>query len=264
MPKRFPAIDVSSWQEIIDWKAVKELGGIEVMFGRAGHGLTPDKYLKANLDGAGAQGIYRFVYWYFEPNYDATAQANTFLKAIQGLTYEGVPVLDLETTGSILPTSRVLNMGHMFAQKVDAGTGKVCDIYTRQNFWYQIGGATATWVLSEKRHAWIAQWPWDNSPNIRALLNTNMPALWNGQYAPIEIKPWPVATWWQVSSKYQCPGVKGDVDVDASVVDKEYIKALYNLEAPVVYQPPANYDELVARFTALEKWAIQNGYKIGA
>lgn len=68
-------IDVSKWQENIDFKAVKA-AGVEGVIVRAGYGTTKDAYFNKNMDGAIAAGLQVGVYWFMYGANNARAVAN--------------------------------------------------------------------------------------------------------------------------------------------------------------------------------------------
>lgn len=82
----YKGIDVSEWQDTIDWKRVKA-AGIDFAMIRAGFGndiSQIDKSFKANIEGALAAGIQVGVYWmsYAISVEDAIKEAQVFKKII--------------------------------------------------------------------------------------------------------------------------------------------------------------------------------------
>ncbi|HWP98691.1 MAG TPA: GH25 family lysozyme [Syntrophomonadaceae bacterium] len=91
-------IDISSYQAGLDMKAVKA-AGITVVYIKATQNLTyVNPYLQAHYQQAKAQGLKVGFYHYFIAGVDAEQQAQYFIKAIQGLTYDCLPALDVEET----------------------------------------------------------------------------------------------------------------------------------------------------------------------
>ncbi|WP_426489892.1 glycoside hydrolase family 25 protein [Hymenobacter sp. 102] len=89
-------IDVSAYQGKIDWPQV---AGHRVRFAfiKATEGVTlRDNRFQRNWRGARAAGIYRGAYHYFQPNYDATKQANLFTRTVPLAPGDLPPVLDVE------------------------------------------------------------------------------------------------------------------------------------------------------------------------
>ncbi len=82
----YKGIDVSVWQDVIDWKKVKA-AGIDFAMIRAGFGndiSQVDKRFKANIEGALAAGIQVGVYWmsYAVSVEDAVKEAQVFKQII--------------------------------------------------------------------------------------------------------------------------------------------------------------------------------------
>ena len=100
MAKTFKGIDVSQYQQNIDFKKVKA-AGIDYVIIRAGYGKyvnQKDPYFEKNYKAAKAAGLKVGAYWY---SYAATvveakAEAQTCINAIKGKTFEYPIYFDLE------------------------------------------------------------------------------------------------------------------------------------------------------------------------
>ena len=92
-------IDVSEWQENIDWQAVKN-DGIEFAFVRVGYGTTRqiDKYYARNMREANAAGVPVGVYFYSKAQNEAQAilDAQFVIEQMRGYLVSYPVVIDLE------------------------------------------------------------------------------------------------------------------------------------------------------------------------
>lgn len=97
----FKGIDVSKWQENIDWKKVKN-AGIDFAIIREGYGKKSptqiDKKFKENIESAKSVGINCGVYHYSYADSidDAVNEAQFCLENIQGYTLEYPVIFDVE------------------------------------------------------------------------------------------------------------------------------------------------------------------------
>ena len=100
MAKTFKGIDVSQYQQSIDFKKVKA-SGVDFVIIRAGFGKyanQKDPYFESHYKAAKAAGLKVGAYWY---SYAATvaeakAEAQTCINAIKGKTFEYPIYFDLE------------------------------------------------------------------------------------------------------------------------------------------------------------------------
>ena len=92
-------IDVSSWQEEIDFKKVKK-SGIKFVIIRAGFGTRtePDKYFERNYRGARDAGLHVGAYWYSyaESGAQALEEARACLRVIAGKKFDFPIFYDIE------------------------------------------------------------------------------------------------------------------------------------------------------------------------
>jgi len=76
-----PGIDVSHYQEVIDWPTVAA-GGEAFGFAKASEGgSVADLYFADNWSAMRGGGLLRGAYHFFHPATDASVQADYFLKA---------------------------------------------------------------------------------------------------------------------------------------------------------------------------------------
>lgn len=184
-----PGIDVSVWQGTIDWAKVKAAGKKYAIM-RAAHGLAVDTKFATNWKQCHAQGLHCGVYQYFEPNYDAVAQANLTLKTM-GKLQDGdlAPTIDVESTGGKSPAVVAAAVGKWIAT-VEKATGRKVIIYTGAYFW---------------------------DDHVKSSAFTSQP-LWHAQYCtnccPNIATPWKKWVMWQHSSTGKVGGISGNVDLD--------------------------------------------------
>ena len=96
-------VDVSAWQETVDWQQVKAAGMDFAIVRIGGRGTTqgalyPDSYLQANYDGARAAGMMVGGYFFSQaitPE-EAVEEANYVLELIQGMEMDMPIVYDWE------------------------------------------------------------------------------------------------------------------------------------------------------------------------
>ena len=95
-------IDVSAWQGIIDWKAVKN-AGIQFAIIKAGgsdDGIYTDSKFERNYEQCKANRIPVGAYWFVGENFitkaDGEADAERFLKLLKGKQFESPVYVDLE------------------------------------------------------------------------------------------------------------------------------------------------------------------------
>jgi len=183
-------VDVSYYQGVIDWPAVKA-GGIEFAFVRLSDGSTfRDPKFDVNWQGAKSAGLIRGAYQFFRPGQSVDAQADMMIAAIG--TYQPgdlPPVIDVEATSN-LSAATVATRVKQWVTKVKAALGVDPIVYTGKYFWRdQVGGERAL------------------APN----------ALWIAQYTslcPDLPSPWTRWTFWQNSDKGRVAGIGEKVDLD--------------------------------------------------
>lgn len=100
MAKTFKGIDVSQYQQNIDFKKVKA-SGVDFVIIRAGYGKyanQKDPYFERHYKAAKAAGLKVGAYWYSYAASveDAKAEAQTCINAIKGKTFEYPIYFDLE------------------------------------------------------------------------------------------------------------------------------------------------------------------------
>jgi lysozyme len=96
-------IDVSKWQQRVDWTRVKKMkvGNVKITFAfiKATEGTwLEDPEFDKNWENAREQGIIRGAYHYFLPNVSARDQASKFIRAVKLRSGDLPPVVDVEET----------------------------------------------------------------------------------------------------------------------------------------------------------------------
>jgi lysozyme len=193
---RLPGIDVSHWQGLINWDAVRN-AGIRFAFAKATEGTGfVDSRFSRNLSEMRRVGIVRGAYHFGHPNVSAAAQAQHFVNVVRnanGGTVRGVLqlCLDLEVTDGRTP-AQVWAWTQNFIAEVQRLTGRPGIIYTSPSFWTtRVGNPTSNLNCP----LWIAHWG-VSSPTV--------PRAWSGV-------GW---AFWQYTSTGRVSGVNGNVDRD--------------------------------------------------
>jgi len=230
-------IDVSQWDEVIDWPTLKSQG-FSFVFIRASVGLTVDATFISNWKSAKDAGFLRGAYHFFDEAPDATAQAQTLTNLLASDPGELPPAVDVEKEAYWDPAAaKTVTVEFKNPAKYLAGLHTALDfiqtqlnrtpfIYTAPDVWAGItksaGGAPA-WVASFP--LWIANYP--NSlyaGQVSLLSASGLQSLFNAieagaQYPGFPILPAGFTSWkiWQFSAeKYKLNGLadhKSDLDV---------------------------------------------------
>ena len=182
-------MDVSHWDGSVDWPDVKQ-SGIRFVFVKASEGTTYiDPEFSNNWSGAKQAGIPRGAYHFYSPTADPVAQANHFLKTVGHEKGDLLPVLDIETSGSVSKTQLSTDI-RTWLETVADSIGRKPIIYTDNGFWEaHIEGDFSEYPL------WIAEWENTESPST-------LPSGW---------KEW---AFWQYSASGQIDGINSKVDLN--------------------------------------------------
>jgi lysozyme len=160
-------IDVSRYQEKIDWKEIAKLKsgkdsiGITFAFVKATEGQSLlDKYFAYNWKETKKHRIIRGAYHYYKPNTKSTLQATNFINRVKLEKGDLPPVLDIEEVGKYGGDNMKKGIKN-WLQLVEAHYGVKPIIYTNASFY--------TKYLSGKDfkeyHFWIAHYT-KSSPNV--------------------------------------------------------------------------------------------------
>jgi lysozyme len=153
-------IDVSHYQETIDWSKVAA-SGKRFAIAKASEGQTfVDPMFATNRAGAKAAGLVFGAYHYADPDTspnDAVLEADHFASVAGYQAGEVRPTLDLENNGG-LSVSQLQTWVNSFLKELTARTGKKAMIYTSPNFWSTSMGDTAYFATHGYSVLWIANW----------------------------------------------------------------------------------------------------------
>jgi lysozyme len=183
-----PGIDVSYYQETIDWRKVRK-SGVLFAFIRVSDGSTfADPMFEKNWSKARPTGILRGAYQYFRPEENAVTQADILIAAIKRDPGELPPVIDVESTGGRSP-AQIKRAVETWIKRVREKLGVEPIIYTGPDFWKtEVKNADLT-----SQPLWIAHYT-TSCPQVPA--------------------PWKMWTFWQYTDKGQVPGIIGNVDMN--------------------------------------------------
>ncbi|HXB91443.1 MAG TPA: GH25 family lysozyme [Puia sp.] len=134
-------IDVSRYQDAIDWESVKEMnvGNVRMSFAfiKATEGLgNEDDHFRRNWKKARNAGIARGAYHFFLATKSGKAQAENFINSVELLPGDLPPVLDIEQTYGVSP-ERLRERAKEWLQTVHDYYGIVPIVYTNVDFYRQ-------------------------------------------------------------------------------------------------------------------------------
>jgi lysozyme len=222
-------LDVSHWNGSVDWIQVVS-GGYKFLFAKATEGTTlTDPTYSINRAGTTGLGLRFGAYHFARPAGSGTAgvvanaiaQADYFVTVAQPAAGDLPPVLDLETKGTLSPTSLV-QWTQAWLAEVQARTGVSGLIYASPSFWKTALGDTSAFAGSGFR-LWIAHWTKNAAPTVPA-------SNWGGL-------GW---TFWQWTDCSQIPGFIhcGDGDRLNGTNPATIAIARYPTGVPVGSTPP--------------------------
>lgn len=195
-------IDVSRWQGVIDWQAVKNAGvqGAWIKAGGSDGGFYKDSMSRGNLDGAETVGLVHGTYYFAVPREatteDARAQAEHAVSVDHGRG-QMWPALDLESNPNGLSDAQLDDWAMAFCGRVAELTGRDSVIYT--GAYFGLGRTRAGWPTCP---LWVANYG-QNVPSTE-------PPTWD----PAVPLAWGEDGWsaWQFNSVTSVPGIVGNVD----------------------------------------------------
>ncbi len=181
-------IDVSRYQQNINWKLVKEMEvqgkRIGFAFIKATEGETLiDPTFKRNFRLAKSNGIPRGAYHYFIPSLDANQQARQFISNVRLVTGDLPPVLDVEQTNQV-PLIVLKAKVRAWLELIEGYYGVRPIIYTHADFYQKYLGKDF-----DEYPLWVAHYYEKHKPRIS--------------------RPW---LFWQHNDKGNVDGIKGSVD----------------------------------------------------
>jgi GH25 family lysozyme M1 (1,4-beta-N-acetylmuramidase) len=192
-------IDVSHWQNAIDWPTVRAAGKRFAYIKASESTDFVDWMYATNRAQAKAAGLYVGAYHFAGPDKtpgDAAAEADHFLATATIAKGELLPVLDLEATGGLsTPELQAWVAGYL--DRIYAQTGVRGVIYVSPSFWKNYMGDATWFAANGYRVLWLAHWTTSAEPSVPA-------GGWGGN-------GW---TFWQYSSDGSVPGIAGRVDLN--------------------------------------------------
>lgn len=194
-------IDVSRWQQEIDFGQVAE-AGISFCWCKATEGLGHvDSRFAFNWGAIREAGMIRGAYHFGRPGSDSVAQADFVFDTVRPATGDLPIVLDLEKDDGLTPRD-VRAWTESFVGRLRERMGIPPIIYTGFYFWRDVAGDGDAIDCP----LWLAAYVED-------------PA----KYVP---KAWSHWSFWQYTSKGSVAGVRGNVDRDAWHADEAALHAL--------------------------------------
>lgn len=185
----YEGIDVSGWQENINYEEVRN-SGIDIVYMKASEGSNfVDPYFNQNYTNAKVNGLKVGFYHYLTARSveEAIIEARFFIATISGKTPDCRLAMDFESFGD-LSISEINEIGLTFMQTVESLSGKEVVIYSNTN----------------------------DASNIFEGEITNYP-LWVAQYEVNEPTPngkWDTWVGWQFTDLGEIAGINGYVDRD--------------------------------------------------
>lgn len=191
-------IDVSHWQNTIDWPKVAAAGKAFAII-KATEGTTyVDPTYLTNQAGAKAAGMWTGAYHFARPDAgpnDAVLEAAHFASKVNLGAGDLRPALDLEASGG-LSVAALQTWVATFLEEVRVRTGVRAMIYTSPAFWKKYMGDSRALADAGYNVLWVARWG-VSAPTVPA-------SNWGGH-------GW---TFSQYSNCGSVPGISGCVDLD--------------------------------------------------
>jgi lysozyme len=186
-----PGIDVSDYQDPVDWQTVKN-SGIQFAIIKATEGQTwKARTFKEKWRDSKQVGMIRGAYHFFRPNRTGQSQAENFLDMLAeagGLQENDIaPVLDLEVRDGI-NSSTIKERCLDWLETIETRTGRKPIIYVSPGFWNGLSGGSAEFA---DYPLWVAHYTRER-PNI--------PGRWR------------TCAIWQYTDQGRLPGINGNVD----------------------------------------------------
>jgi lysozyme len=158
-------IDVSKWQGEMDWHKARSAGA-RFAFIRAGsitevQGVCYTDYQFERNARIAPDYMPIGFYWYFRPQHDPIKQASYFCSLIRDKRFLMPPVIDLESTGGLLPF-QITEQARLFIFEVYNRLNKWCLMYSRALWLNQNTISDELWKILD---LWIARYikltgPW--------------------------------------------------------------------------------------------------------
>ena len=199
LPGTTEGIDVSHWQNTINWPSVAAAGKKFAFIKASEDTDFVDNMYQTNRAQAKAAGLYVGAYHFAQPSTvvgNGAAQADHFLDTATPASGELFPVLDLERSNG-LGTTPMITWVREYLGRIYERTGVRAIIYCSPNFWRNYMGDTTWFAQNGYEVLWIAHWTTAPAPSLPA-------GGWGGN-------GW---TFWQYTSDGSVPGITGRVDLN--------------------------------------------------
>ena len=197
---RVKGLDVSYWNERVDWRKVYD-AGYRFVYVKATEGQAyQDPTFAANWRDAKQAGLLRGAYHFYHPAMDAETQAALFIRQVQATKDIGElpPALDLEVTDQ-KPNSILLAGVKIWVERIREALGKAPILYSSYYFLkdhVSLYGKPPSWA--SEFSVWIADYV---SP-------CDLPA------QPHLPPGWTRWAFWQYTKSGAIPGIRGKVDIN--------------------------------------------------
>jgi GH25 family lysozyme M1 (1,4-beta-N-acetylmuramidase) len=192
MAETLAGLDVSHYQQQIDWPRVAGAGKVFAFIKASEGARSPDPRFDENRRGAHSNSIVAGAYHFFRPRVGVDDQVKLFLAGVQALeSGELPPILDLEVPEDWvgIPMPDRISLVVDWLGQVEKALGVQPFVYTSDGFMKSVlGGAPEL----AKYQLWLANYN----------LNPSVPA------------PWTDWTFWQYTQTGTVDGVNGNVDLD--------------------------------------------------
>lgn len=192
-------IDVSHWQNKVDWAKLKK-AGIDGVYIKCTQGLKySDPVCLAHATSAKANNLKVGYYHFATLTEDATGEAMFFLNRLHTLpTSDLIPMLDIEENKSTFSQSQVESWMHLFIETVKS-VKEICGIYSYTSFLDLNLPVTHPFGIVP---LWIAQY--------RNVLSPSLPHGWN------------TACLWQYTNTGSIEGIPGTYDL-SHVLNQSFV-----------------------------------------
>lgn len=264
-------VDVSAWQEKVDWQVLKA-GGVDFALVKASQGSQQkDARFKQHLDGAQAAGLLSGVYHWCDPTCRVENQINNFMSAVAGLSFDFC-ALDVEQywcswqEWSQHQITRKLTPRQISTSALDTATairertGKPTLIYTRASFVSDYARPMLEWLSDWD--LWLAFYPFDRG-RVQLEWSALAPILQHLPGSPLLPEGCREWKFWQISGdKFVLPGCNSALDLDLFQGSLADLRAWCGLDATSpVYQEPGLAEKVERLWQAhpeLQKPALPN------
>ncbi len=264
-------IDVSRWQQKVDWELLKSKG-IQFAFIKATQGnYLVDPMLKTHLNNAKKHGMIVGVYHWCDPMVPNEGQAKFFLEAIKGLDYS-FAVADVEQNWTdwaewrnkkitkIIPALKISENARIILEYWKKHIDKTLVVYTRASFINYYAAVASSWL--PKYHLWLAHYVTKmNKANITWDAFKNYIPREGGPSLPRNCNKW---TFWQFTGgRFILEGVDTSIDLNIFNGDLDDLVKLAGSKKIETSKPETPVElTLEERVARLEKLAEENGWQL--